>query len=135
MDGVMFKYAIGTTERLEMMLDWDGAIDPRLCAILLELGDWTMRRWSKSIIITCLNRTDEENVSVGGRPKSSHKEGRGGDLRSRNFMPEQIQEILDHVKETWGSEFVHIVYHGDHIHLNINYPFKRGDYGPQKRMS
>ena len=41
--------------------------------------------WHKPFILTCLNRTEEENKAVGGSKYSAHKYARGGDGRSRIY--------------------------------------------------
>lgn len=137
MIGLIYKPPIGTAERRIMEIDFNYAIDPRLAAMLMLLAFWVWREFGKAIWITCLNRDDATNAAVDGKPKSSHKSGRAADLRSSNFLPVEIEKIIDYVRSTWGSKFVHIIHHdsgrGEHIHMNINYPFTRGEYGPQKR--
>ena len=104
-------------------------IDLRLQAVLYELATWTARTLSKSVVVTCLLRTPEENEAVNGRPNSSHLDGRAADIRTYLFAKPEIDLIIKHLDEVWGSEFLHTKFHdpgsGFHLHMNINFPFKR----------
>lgn len=140
MYGVTLKPAVGTPERLLMLLDWQEDIDPRLRSVLLELSEWTMRVFSKGLVITCLNRSIIENNKVGGKSTSAHLRGRAADIRSRSFKPGQLQLILRHLEKVWGHDFLYVSAHnsghGPHIHINIRYAHNRGHYGrPQKGVT
>jgi len=115
-----------------MTLDWQDLVDPRLCAVLLALAEWAMRKWNKGIVITCLNRTTLENAKVGGSIYSAHLRGRAADIRSRTFTDEQLRQIVDYLNLVWG-DLLYVKYHnsgsGPHIHINIKYTHRRGRYG------
>ncbi len=121
MQNISFKGTVGK--------DWD-SVDPRLKAFFLGLADHTRQKYDKGIILTCLIRSVEYNLSIGGNPKSAHlpSEGRAGDIRSRTFTAEEAAEIVAWVKMVWGN-FIHFIHHnsgnGEHFHANINHPFKR----------
>lgn len=131
---ITMKPKIGSPAFRRMMHDWENSIDPRLKAILSELATWTICEFNKGIIITCLNRTETENQAVGGRPKSSHLDGRAVDFRSWTFSSDQIKKVLLHIKRIWQRTdetlvpMVHIIHHdsgrGEHIHLNVNYHYR-----------
>lgn len=107
-------------------------IDPRLRAVLTEADGWSRRTTRKGLLITCLNRTEEENQAVGGRKRSAHCYSRAADIRSWLFSTIEIKRLILHLQEVWGKEFLHVIHHdsgrGDHIHININRPFHRKNY-------
>lgn len=132
------------TERI--MREYHQGIDQRLAAYLDRLDRYTLLRWNKSVMVTCLNRTPEENRAVGGVPFSSHIPilpngerpkteaemaralGRGADIRTKDpvtgrwyFTPEQQEEIKNTLLEWLGPVFVFVKIEADHIHININY--------------
>ncbi len=133
---INFDAIFGTDKYRQFLADWNGGIDPRLKAIIIELTDYTMIEYSHGLTITSLNRSF---VPIGSNPKSAHFEGRAADIRSRTFTAEQSAVIVKRARVIWGSKFLHIIHHdsgnGEHFHLNINYPFKRngwrngGSYG------
>jgi len=98
-------------------------INPKLRAVLFELDDFIERIHGKELVITCLNRTPEENRKVGGIPHSAHLSRRAADIRSWIFSEKELDIMIQRVKDTWG-DIVYIVYHeggtGPHIHININ---------------
>jgi uncharacterized protein YcbK (DUF882 family) len=104
-------------------------IDLRLQAVLFELATWMGRTLSKGVIVTCLLRTPEENAAVNGRPYSSHLDGRAADIRTYLLSHPEIDKVIAHLNSVWGIEFLHTKYHdsgaGMHLHININFPFKR----------
>ena len=132
MSDVLMKPKVGTPERTVMAVDWQYYVDPRMCAVVLLLAAWTMCQWSIGIVITCLNRTVDENRRLGGYEFSAHLSGRGVDIRSRTFTVTQITQIIEYLETTWG-DFIYVKYHnsgsGHHIHINIRYGYKRGRYG------
>lgn len=132
MYGLSFKPQVGAREHFVMTSDWRDLIDPRICAILLALAEWTMRKWGIGVVITCLNRTTLENVKVGGSIYSAHLRGRAADIRSYTFTDQQIKGIIEYLDTAWG-DFLYVKYHnsgnGPHIHINIRYKHRRGRYG------
>lgn len=118
-------------------------IDPRLRAVLLELGDWIWFMWHKPLILTCLNRTEAENKAVGGSKYSAHKYCRGADIRSRIFEDEQKSLIISHIETVWNESamirppFLYAIHHdsgqGEHFHINISWGYRMKNL-PHKKM-
>jgi uncharacterized protein YcbK (DUF882 family) len=104
-------------------------IDLRLQAVLFELATWMARTLSKGLIVTCLLRTVEENKAVNGKPFSSHLDGRASDIRTYLLAKPEIDKVIGHLNAVWGIDFLHTKFHdsgtGFHLHININFPFKR----------
>lgn len=110
------------------LVDTDTRIDPRLRGVLLELGDWCVDEGIPVPFVTCILRSAKENTGTpGSNPQSAHLSGRAADLRTMHgrYLHEQVEKIVGHLKNTWGTVFLHVLYHdsggGAHIHLNINY--------------
>ena len=112
-----------------------GQIDGRLRAVFFELDDWIHREFGKRLIITCLNRTKEENKVVGGVEWSAHLFGRAIDGRTHIFTREEITKITNHLTDVWG-DFIYAKYHnagtGNHLHINITYKYIRKNFGQLK---
>ena len=126
---VFFDADEGTANHSRLYNEFHHKLDVRLKAILIEAGVWSQNVLGKQLIVTCLLRTKEENEAVGGRPQSAHLEARASDLRTRHLNTEQEEKLKAHLENVWGSEFLHVLIHdsgaGRHMHLNINFPFKR----------
>lgn len=112
--------------------DTEGIImDPRVRAMCLELHHWLRSKGRPGLFLTCIIRTEEENAElVKSNPKSAHITGRAVDIRTiGRYSPETIKEIIEHVYDVWGKAFAYILFHdsgnGDHIHMNMNFPFAR----------
>lgn len=122
---VLFKAENGTEYRARLMTEFRYVIDPRLRAILLELAEWVRVKQEADITLTCLNRTITENEQVGGYKFSAHLSGRGADIRTWGFSVKQIEAIMTYLKESWGEEFIFVLYHGsgssNHLHINIRW--------------
>ena len=111
---------------------FDYIIDPRLKALLHELSKWVYNNCEgKSLTITCLNRTVEENERVNGYKYSAHLIGRAVDIRSRYFTDDEIKRLIEHLKYSWG-DMVFVKYHdvgfGNHIHINITRKYHIRNY-------
>ena len=121
---VFIHFALPKGFRLRQQ--FESEIDPKLQAVLLGCALYSYQHWGIQWVITSLIRTPEENEALGGRKNSSHLDGRAADNRSRNFTVEQITQLENYVKDTWGP-MVHFVHHdsghGQHIHININRPY------------
>ena len=132
---VHFKEENGAQYEDMLRQQFYGQIDGRLRAVHLELDDYTYREFDKHITITCLNRTKEQNRTVGGKPLSSHRFGRGEDGRSRDFDDEELAKIERHLEEVWG-DFLYVKVHGigknRHLHMNINVRYERKNFGQLK---
>lgn len=129
---IQYKTEKGLAYHDRLELEFFHRIDPRLRGILWVLDDWSVRTTGKNIIITCLNRTEEENKAVGGYKWTAHYVGRAGDLRAHLFSDIEIERLIAYAKEVWGEDFIYIVCHGEgpnrHIHININRRHHRKDY-------
>lgn len=126
---VFFDMDEGQAHSDRLHTEFNHKIDVRLKAILIEGAMWSQNVLGKQLIITCLLRTEEENEAVGGKPLSAHKEARAGDLRTRHLTPEEEEKLKAHFQNVWGKAFLHVIIHdsgaGRHMHVNINFPFKR----------
>lgn len=126
---VFFDLDEGKGHHDRLYREFHEEIDTRLKAILIEAGMWSMNVLGKQLVITCLIRTVEENAATGGKPRSAHLEARAGDLRTRHLSDEESEKLKEHLQETWGKAFLHVLIHdsgaGRHMHVNINFPFKR----------
>lgn len=109
-----------------------GKLDGRLRAAIKDLADFADRQFLRHIVITCVNRTPEENDAIGGAKQSAHLNNRAVDIRSFDsalnkwyFSDEQQAEIKKFLEDTWGKDFIFVKtdMHGTapHIHININY--------------
>lgn len=129
---VLFKGENGQAYYDRLYFEFRDRIDPRLRAVLMELGKWAEWHTGKGIILTCLNRTEDENNAVGGNHFSAHLVGRAADLRSSNFGQAEVQKILNHLTATWPSSQIYAIYHdsgsGPHIHINIRHSQHRKNY-------
>lgn len=140
MKSVHFKTENGQEYGQRLVHEFQEDIDNRLKAVLLELGEWTLYCYNKPVVVTCLNRTKEENDKVNGHENSAHLfdpndpllniyPGRAADIRSWAFMKDQIPKIVNHLEKVWGKEFLNVKYHnsgsGDHIHINIKWSYRR----------
>lgn len=120
----------GRDYEAKLRKDFRLKIDQRLVAVLFGLAFWVWQEYRIEIIITCLNRTPEENKAVGGHKYSAHLEinHRGADLRTRVFNLKQIEAIMEYLSDTWG-DFIYVKYHdsgsGKHLHLNISWKYAK----------
>ena len=122
---IYFKSDNGHYYRHRLEREFWYEIDPRLRAVFLELNLWIWLTLGKTLTVTCLNRTREENEKVGGSTYSAHLDRRAGDLRSRKFTADEIQQIEQHLEQVWGKDFLFVLCHnsgtGPHIHVNIRF--------------
>ena len=114
---ILFK-----SERLEK--EFYEELNVLVRALYLELNDWMERKYGISLVITCVVRTEEENVAVGGTSKSAHITKRAGDARSRDLTEEQKEAVIARIKKNWPIPMIHALIHkggtGEHIHVNVN---------------
>lgn len=99
------------------------AVDPRLRAVVLDVIYQGRRKFGYQVVITSLFRTPDENRRVGGRPDSSHLDGRAADIRNRDMSSTCQDFIPKYLKSVWG-DLVHVKSEEDHIHININKHFE-----------
>ena len=130
---IQFKQELGASYRIRLEVEFANDIDSRVRAVLLDLNNFTELKFGKSLIITCLNRTEEENRRVGGSPFSAHLDKRAADLRSRIFTEKELDLMVDYLYNTWNKNdrmkgFLYVLVHGNgnsrHIHVNITYKYR-----------
>lgn len=128
---VLFKRDNGLEYSKQLETEFGGQIDGRLKAVIYEIGYFCYEKWGIKPVITCLNRTKEENKKVGGVKWSAHLYGRAVDLRTRTMTKQQIDELQKHLESVWGS-FLYVKYHdagsGNHLHINIRYAYRRHNF-------
>jgi hypothetical protein len=133
---VHFKDEEGTDMALRLREEFETKLDPRLRALLLEVGRWQMATFGIPLVVTCLIRTLSENMDVGGKQDSSHilKAGdsyaRAADLRNHDLTAEQAKQRRDYIliHFNWKVPLLfhvldHDSGHGAHTHININYSY------------
>ena len=77
-------------------------IDLRLQAILQFISGYAQNAFGKNITITHLHRTQAEQDGICGKNPSYqkntwlsvHQKERGADIRTSNFEPEEIKELV-----------------------------------------
>jgi len=113
--------------------------NPGLKAIILDVANYTLDTFGKSITITMIFRTDEEQDSIyasksrGDRSyddnpwKSPHQFAHSVDLRSMTFSGEEITRIENYINAKYnGSNYYkwtvknHNVGLGDHFHFQYS---------------
>ena len=129
MELIQFKYA-----RLKDQFD-SPSVDSRLKDIVYWLASWCWYNLEKSIIITHILRTQEQqdaiyngNASYVREPwQSVHQYGRGVDLSVKYYTQVEIARIQDTLnkkflynKEGKNTCVVHDVGLGEHIHIQVD---------------
>ena len=126
---VAYKAEDGPTYQCRLESEFANSIDRRLVAIILELADFMLAAYQKTLTITCLVRTTEENAAVGGGQYSAHLHGRAVDIRLHDLEDYQGRVMLGHVKALWAEDFLYALAHGEgsnhHLHLNITRKYAR----------
>ncbi len=126
---IKFKGEEGIEYKARLEVEFYRIIDKRLKALLLDLADEVERKFKKNIILTCLNRTLEENQKYNGSPFSSHLDGRGADIRIWHFDKKHLDFITNYLYTNWSEDFVYVKVHdagsGSHIHVNIKYKHRK----------
>ena len=118
-------------ERLEKEWQELDTQNPLLKEMLLDINEYSYRKFGKSIIITMLLRTQAEQDSLywhdlkyRKKPwKSPHQFWQSADIRSSMFTSEEIKDLVEYINEKydesnywdWTAKF-HNVGHGDHFH-------------------
>ena len=128
-DLVLFKKENGAEYQNKLRQQFYYQIDPRLRAVNMEAALWVYDQFRKKWIITCVNRTKEENKKVGGSQFSAHLDARADDVRSWTFEKSEKIQIVKHLYEVWGQDFLYVIHHttnnAEHFHINIRYHHKR----------
>lgn len=103
------------------MKDEFWSLKPKLRCILCDIEYYCWYKWGLDIVITSLMRLDN--------PKSPHYYGRGADLRSWTFTPEQRAEIKYYIctKYIYGdNQHETMIYHKTnsddsafHLHVQV----------------
>lgn len=122
--------------RLEAEFKYDTIVNSKLKKILYMLALYCEVEFGKDITITELYRTQDEqdqyyedNQRYKEKPwKSVHQFGRGADVRSKNFEPDEAERIIKFLKcVTYrdGSKSQTVVHHdiglGEHFHIQVSY--------------
>jgi uncharacterized protein YcbK (DUF882 family) len=71
---------------------------PPLRAQVLELAYFAEELAAPDLVVTCLYRTPDENMTVGGKPTSLHmvKPIRAVDIRRRTLNEMQVEQLHQH---------------------------------------
>lgn len=95
---------------------------PILRALVLGLADWAERAiGKKTVTVTCLWRTPEENRAAGGNPKSWHIKNRAADIRIWGWSVsdcESAKDFWDHSYTAFDKR-CQMVVERDHIHVEV----------------
>lgn len=120
-------------DELETLKDknWD------LYQLLAELNLYTNEQFDKSIMLTMIYRTDEEQDEIykdsekykARKFKSPHQFWQAADIRSKTFTDEEVKQIEDYLNEKWNSSNYykwtarnHTVGLGMHFHIQFVKP-------------
>lgn len=125
MVAIQYKSENGSEYQRRLIREVTEEIDPRLFGVLILLNLWTWQSLRFLVTVTCANRTAQENKDCNGVPTSAHLDGRAVDIRTRGLDLQQIDKILDYLSMTWGTDFLFAEYHMNHIHININYKWRK----------
>lgn len=127
----VFKKEYGKDYQDRLSFEFSNQMDRRLVAVYYEADDWLYRTYGKRVVITCINRTPEENKKVNGSKWSGHLFGRAYDWRTFTMDTDQIKGLQSHLTDVWGS-LVYVLYHdaghGSHLHVGIPYKHRRSEY-------
>jgi len=119
------------TKKLKTELFDIAQTDPRVRALTQELGFWAQKLFTKDLVITCVWRTEEEQVRIYGKPVSSahfcQPQCRAVDVRANHdyFTQNEMQNLDSFIKKYFPRKdgLSPIVFHGEgdnfHIHLSV----------------
>jgi uncharacterized protein YcbK (DUF882 family) len=107
------------TTRIEREFD---KIDMRLRGALLELDRWHKTDLKKTLTLTSLFRSLEENQRVAGDKNSGHLSGQGADIRIWDYSSDEIKSILNRLN---SYPYLYAGLHKDHVHLSIRKTFRK----------
>ena len=127
----VLKKEYGKEYQDRLSFEFAGQVDRRLVAVYYEADDWCYRTFGKRVIITCINRTQEENRKVNGSQWSGHLFGRAMDWRTFHLTADEIKGLQSHLAGVWGS-LIYVLYHdaghGSHLHVGIPYNYRRSEF-------
>ena len=117
------------TERLHN--EW-AILDPRLRAALFEVARFVRVAFGKSLFLTCILRTPEENADAGGVPDSGHLLQENGTVRAADvrtaahLTAEEIERVVEYWDEhiRLGRGWWSCLYHGQPRHLHMQVPHR-----------
>lgn len=108
--------------------------NPDLYKILYEIEDYCVKNFNKSILITMIYRTQEEQDYLYRNSekykkrkfKSPHQFWHAADLRSWTFNEDEINLLVDYINKSYNLENYykwtakcHNVGAGDHFHIQF----------------
>lgn len=124
-DPSFIKFKDADDQGARLLEEWR-VLHVLLRGAILSLADWLSWTYQKrTLVITCLHRTPEENKAVGGVPHSLHTRDRAADIRNWPYMSDNAR-ILKAIKTWWVDnitlydERLQIVIEKDHIHVEFD---------------
>lgn len=114
------------SERLKGELNQLKTVNPGLYDLLYDICDYCNREFKKTVVITMIYRTDEEQDEIykddekyKARPfKSPHQYWHALDLRSKTFTPEEIKMVENYLNTKYNGSNYYTWTAKDHIVLN-----------------
>lgn len=119
------------SERLEREFNYD--VDPVLRGVAIDANIYMMNKYGIAMVITCIERSVQENVEVGGVPNSSHITEVGFYCRAIDFRTidlltrAQVDDFIAYIKHVHGQR-IHVIFHKNHIHMNVNKRYRTAKY-------
>ena len=108
-------------------------LDPRLRAIALETAVWLRNQeLPVDLVVTCVNRTPDENKADGGKPTSAHLVGRAIDIRTRDWPDGTTEKVMARLYRLWPGTCLYLLHHdvggGMHLHAQIKMKYHLTDF-------
>jgi len=102
--------------------------NPVMRAIIMENALYWFNRASYATVVTCTNRTAEENNAVGGYKYSGHLTGHSYDLRTRDMNDDFRNQYMGRLDIHFSPCGLYVLYHHDHLHVGIRRAFQKGNW-------
>ena len=124
----------GPAYEMRLFEQFSNSLDPRLRAVMLEVARWSKAKFDKRLIYTCVNRTEAENIDVGGSKNSAHLFGRALDIRVHNLTDDEVNHMVGYINMHWLKDdpWLYVIVHGKgsnrHMHINIKYKYTHGSF-------
>ena len=97
------------------------ALDYRLYLIYEETQRLLYKVSDLVIDVTSAIRCHMHNVDVGGDNKSYHLDGLAMDIVAEGISEEQLKFFVELAVDNLGLEFIDIVAHKGHVHIEYDY--------------